>query len=286
MFDVTVSSTLPTITINYDQLRAALEADLVKYRGVVVTEETLQDCKAARKDLAGMRAKIDAHRKEEKRRLSEPVAAFEGLCKELCELVKSVEAPLQEGIDVFDGRRREEKRAVAESVVREVASEMGLREEYAARLDVLDSYCNLTAKRGDVKSDAWLRATALKERQDADDERLEIVSDAITRLNERTKGDIDPKGAQRLIDAGTATKDILAVLEGQSQAMWNAEHMEEPEPEPAPEEARISPLKRDPEPEVFVKAEISGGLREVQSVLDFMKTRGVRYKILEKGRRA
>ena len=41
-----------------------------KYKGIVVTEEGLQDCKATQKKLAGLRNNIDKYRKDLDQRIS------------------------------------------------------------------------------------------------------------------------------------------------------------------------------------------------------------------------
>ncbi len=94
----------PKIAINYETLSAELDKFLVDYTGLVVTEQTLAGCKAAQKELAGLRVKIDTYRKDKKKELEKPIKDFEAQCKELISLVDSVEQPIKEGIKVFDDR--------------------------------------------------------------------------------------------------------------------------------------------------------------------------------------
>ena len=58
---------LPVIEINYEDVKKSLEETMGKYKGIVVTEEGLQDCKATQKKLAGLRNNIDKYRKDKKR---------------------------------------------------------------------------------------------------------------------------------------------------------------------------------------------------------------------------
>ena len=51
-------------------------------------------------------------------------------------------------------------------LIAEVITETELNEKYGSRLDVLDKYCNLTAKDSDVKADLTTRAFTLKVEQD------------------------------------------------------------------------------------------------------------------------
>ena len=67
----------PVIVINYETLKAELEKFLADYTGIVVTEDTLAGCKAAQKELASLRVKIDTYRKDKKKELEKPIKNFE-----------------------------------------------------------------------------------------------------------------------------------------------------------------------------------------------------------------
>ncbi|WP_405379363.1 DUF1351 domain-containing protein, partial [Phascolarctobacterium sp.] len=143
----------PIIVINYETLKAELEKSLEEYKGLIVTEDTLAGCKAAQKELASLRVKIDTYRKDKKKELEKPIKSFEAQCKELISLVERVELPIKDGIQVFDDQKRAEKRQQAQTIAAEVAAASGLNEKYTAKLDVLDKYTNLTATAKAVRED-------------------------------------------------------------------------------------------------------------------------------------
>ena len=116
---------LPVISINYEEIKANLETEMKKYKGIIVTEETLSDCKQTRKDLAGIRNKIDSYRLEKKKEFAIPIVEFENKCKDLMTLVDEVEAPIKDGIKVFDDVKREEKRTTASKIIEKNNSRHG-----------------------------------------------------------------------------------------------------------------------------------------------------------------
>ena len=156
---------MPVIQINFEELKENLTASLKKYKNMVVTAETLPACKAQKKELASLRTKVDNYRKTKKKELSEPITAFEAQCKELIALISDAEKPLEEGIQVFDDKKRDAKRNFAQGAILEVVKELGLTEKYAIQLTVLDKYCNLTAKEIDVRNDIEQRGLVLQGEQ-------------------------------------------------------------------------------------------------------------------------
>ena len=160
---------LPVIQINFEEMKNALSETLAYYEGIVVAEDNLGECKEAQKELAGVRVKIDNYRKDKKKELSKPIIEFENQCKELIELVEIVEKPIKDGIKIFDNKRREEKKLIAERIIKEISAEYELNEKYAARLTIDERYCNLSIKEIEVKNDVEAKAMALKVEQNSEE---------------------------------------------------------------------------------------------------------------------
>ena len=167
MEDLKVTKELPVIKSNFEEVKTSLTETIAKYTGIVVTEEGLQDCKATQKKLAALRTKIDDFRKTVKKDMEVPIKEFEGQCKELIRLITEAEQPIKDGISIFDNKRREEKRSKVLELIKESVIEHQLSEKYAARLDVLDKYLNLSGSVKSVREDIEQRALSLlKEQED------------------------------------------------------------------------------------------------------------------------
>lgn len=278
----------PKITINYETLKAELTKLLGEYKGLVVTEQTLAGGKAAQKELASLRVKIDTYRKEKKKELEQPIKNFEAQCKELIALVESVEQPIKEGIKVFDDQKREEKRQTALELIAEVVGATGLNEKYAAKLDVIDKYMNLTATVSGVRDDLETRAFALKVEQDREAERLEIIKSVLESENKRLKTPMQLSLWQRAIDNGTPTSEIIASIKEHAALVYEAEN-KPAEPEKQPEATDVPPQEEkqpetpqaQPEKQYTATLKLVGALEELRSVSAFLKQHNISYEVLD-----
>ncbi|MDZ5016654.1 DUF1351 domain-containing protein, partial [Clostridium perfringens] len=176
---IQVNKQLPVITMNFDEIKANLIGNVEKYKGLVVTEEGLKDCKATQKDLAGLRNQIDSYRKEVKKEMEKPIKEFEGQCKELIGLIEDVEKPIKFGIAEFDNKRKEEKREKALEIIKDAIENYKLEGKYSSQLTVLDKYLNLSASQKSVVEDIEQRAEILKQQQNADKAKAEMLKATI-----------------------------------------------------------------------------------------------------------
>ena len=98
MLDIKLEKQLPVVQMNFEEVKASLIAGAEKYRGIVVTEESLKDCKVMQKELSKTKNSLDTYRKGIKKEMLIPVTAFENQCKELIGLVAEVESPIKDAI--------------------------------------------------------------------------------------------------------------------------------------------------------------------------------------------
>ncbi len=285
---------VPVIKINFEELKESLSNTLQDYKGLVVTEANLSTCKAKQKELAGIRVKIDNYRKEKKKELSKPITLFEAQCKDLVSLIEQAEKPIKEGIEVFDSQKRDLKRNQAIELAKEVATEYGLSEKYADRLEILDKYCNLTAKSNEVKEDLISKAMTLKVEQDREEELIDIIKDVIDSENERINRKMKFEDFKRYIDRGMSAKDVIAEIKLSASRIYEAENPLIPEPIPEPTPAPISETAKEPinepifepvqeEPTYYAVYRITGKHGQLLSVSKFLKDNGINYTVTDDG---
>lgn len=278
----------PIIAINYETLKAELQNMLESYKGLVVTEETLAGGKAAQKELASLRVKIDTYRKDKKKELEKPIKKFEEQCKELISLVDTVEQPIKEGIKVYDDQKREEKRQQALELIAEVAAEQGLNEKYAAQLTVIDKYTNLTATKKAVREDLETRAFALSVEQAREAERLEVIKSVLESENSRLRTKLDLSLWQYEIDAGTTTSRIIEKIKSYAARVYEAENKpaeppkeQQPTETPAQVENPPETAQAQPEKQYTATLQMFGTMVELKAVSTFLKQCHISYKVLE-----
>ncbi|MCT8978282.1 DUF1351 domain-containing protein [Clostridium sp. CX1] len=243
--EIELNKQLPVIVMNFEEVKASLSQTIEKYKGIVVTEDGLQDCKATQKELAGMRVKIDNYRKEVKKEMSKPITEFEGKCKELIKLIEDAEQPIKNGITIFDNAKREEKKQVALDIISEIVKEHQLSEKYASQLSVLDKYMNLSTKPKDVKKDVEQRAFVLLQEQIKEQEMLEIIQDTIDNANKSINTPLKLEDFQSLLNINMPTSKIIQEINKRAELIREAEKPRTTEPTVINTDCEIEPIQKE-----------------------------------------
>jgi len=193
MKELEVNKVLPVINANFEEVKESLNQSLEKYKGIVVTEETLQDCKKTQQDLGKVEKGIEDFRKSVKKDMEVPIKEFEAKCRELTSLIGEVKKPIKEGIVLYDTKRKEEKKKQAEEIIKEFIISLALSEKYSRQLTVLDKYTNLSASKKSVVEDVQARGQALKQQQDSEEKEIENTKASINAFVDSINEDINSK---------------------------------------------------------------------------------------------
>lgn len=103
-------SILPSvIDFNFEELRSEIEARLVKYNNLVVTESDIKNAKSDKANLNKLITVIEDRRKEIKKQCLEPYNDFEKKCKELVSLIKAPINKIDVQIKEFDEIKKQKK---------------------------------------------------------------------------------------------------------------------------------------------------------------------------------
>lgn len=290
-----IESTLPVININFDEVNKALDETLTKYEGLVVTEETLKGCKTAQKELASLRTEVDNTRKSIKKKMSEPISKFEDMCKYLIEKIEKVEAPIKDGIKVFDDQKKEEKRKAAQIIIAEEVLLAELNEKYASMIELKDRYCNLTISAEEIRTDVKAQTLALQVQQKAEEDKINVILSAIESENQNLECKMQYQDFDYEVESGRSLSDILASIKMHARQIYKAEHPEEfaPKEEHKPDvKAEAEQPKEETKIETTeVKEEyfsvtftITGNLEECRKVSAWLKDNKVNYKVVDQRR--
>lgn len=300
MKDMEVTKELPVIKSNFEDVKASLTETIDKYKGIVVTEEGLQDCKATQKELAGLRNKIDDFRKTVKKDMEGPIKVFEGQCKELIGLISEAEQPIKDGIVIFDNKRREEKRTKALELIKESIETHQLSEKYAAKLDVLDKYLNLSGSVKSVREDIEQRAINLAKEQEDEIKAKEMQKATILATIESVNVNINSKlkieDFQRYIDMNLPLDRIVREINVRAESIRKAENPPEPPKEeikpvePVKENktvsADIKPIKepvKQTERLYFYELKVIANEENMLKLKELIQSDGFQYETLNKG---
>lgn len=305
MKEIQINKQLPVITMNFEEVKASLIENMERYKGIIVTEESLKDCKATQKDLAGLRNKLDTYRKDVKKEMEKPIKAFESDCKELIGLIAEVEAPIKFGILEFDNKRKEEKRKFADIKIFETCQALGLEKKYADQLTVLDKYLNLSASAKSVLEDIEQRAEALKQQQNMDKVKDEMIKanieSALETVNLTLKTPLEYKNFEKYLALGWDGPRIVREINERAAQIRQAEKAAEEmatkkiEEEKQKEEVQVpmdlkpkapevpKEVKED-EPRFYVELYVEHNLEEMKILSKYLKDKGYKYIVREQGK--
>lgn len=286
---------LPVITIDFDSLKKQLTQAVADYKSLVVTEDQLSLCKEKQRELSGLRNKIDRYRKDVKAEMSKPIVEFEDKCKDLIKIVEQAERSLKDGIQVFDDKKREEKRKIAEQLRQAIIEQHELKPKYAEQLTILDKYMNLIAKASEVREDLEQRAFILLGEQNKEQEMLDIINDTIANANKDIKAQLSIADFQRLIDRGLSARDIITEINMRAKQIREAEspptelgepqqEVSKPETESLPEPAQQAAGSVKDESFYFVELRIEETWKGIAKLSELLKNNGFIYTVLNKGK--
>lgn len=127
---VDVEMQTPEIKItNKEKLDALVDAVVKKYSGIVVTEDTLKECKKTLAELRKLSKELNAKRLEKQREYETPVKEFKAQIDAYINQINDVISDIKQGTDEFEEKRKAEKKAEIRNAISEMAENYGVDPE-------------------------------------------------------------------------------------------------------------------------------------------------------------
>ncbi|MBD7914524.1 DUF1351 domain-containing protein [Clostridium sp. Sa3CUN1] len=309
MKELIVKTTNATVNVNFEEVKASLVENLEKYKGIVVTDDNLKDCKDIQKGLSKLKKDIDSNRKEIKKQLEAPIKNFEGQCKELVCLISEVDAPIKEGIAIFDEMKREEKREYAREIIKDALVKYPLDDKYSNSLTVLDKYTLVATSKKAIKEDIFNRAEGLYKIQEDEkrvyQENLVIIKETIDQANlnliSKLNADIYIKKLEEGMNPTYIIREIndtaSNLREAEERAAKIAEEKakreqeqlekkgdikEEPKEEANSSKGTLENIKKDDTQLFQVKIEFELTLNEAIKLNKFLESNNIKFNTISK----
>lgn len=181
------------IKFNKAELQAELSESLDKYRGLIVTADTIPEAKEVRAKVNKVATAINNEKKRVKKIMSEPVTRFENDVKELLAMCESVSSAIDTQIKAFEEKTKADKRADLQNTFNAAIASIA---EYASFDEVFDPrWLNATFGIGDAERTI-----------DQFVERRKMDVDALEQI------DADPTVKAMLVSRFMQTKSLSDVL--------------------------------------------------------------------------
>lgn len=162
---VDVEMQTPEIKItNKEKLDTLVGAVVKKYSGIVVTEDTLKECKKTLAELRKLSKELNAKRLEKQREYETPVKEFKAQIDAYINQINDVISDIKQGTDEFEEKRKAEKKVEIKNAISEMAENYGVDPE---TIEIDKKWLN---KSMTMKKVAEEIANKMKEKQRLDDD--------------------------------------------------------------------------------------------------------------------
>jgi len=174
MKEIVISSTLPVINGNFDEIKAELTEQLKQF-DLIVDESSVKTAKSMATQINKLSKEIDDLRKKEIAKLSAPLKEFEAKMKELKNLCQDSRQNLISQVKVFEDKKRDRVLELLTILKSEVEAKYGIKEGFEIEIPFdLAILSNLT-KNGlskKARDEIEARVLAKKRLQEKIDTRL------------------------------------------------------------------------------------------------------------------
>ena len=221
-----LSTTMPVIGFNYDEIKSELVRLTEKYQGLIVTAETLKSCKTTQRELASLRKQINTYMVKISREVKQHVEPFRDQCKELIAVVLEVESPIKESLVVFETERKENQRLWVVDIVNEMIEKYRLGDNYSSRIVTEERFLNATITEDEVVNNIESQAKVLSEIQNKVKDRYEMLISTIKMNNEKliTPFKLSDFGMMQEQIETLVMEDAIATITKRASDRYNAEN--------------------------------------------------------------
>lgn len=162
---ISVEMETPEIKItNKEKLDALVDAVVKKYSGIVVTEDTLKECKKTLTELRKLSKELNAKRLEKQRQYETPVKEFKAQIDAYINQINDVISDIKQETDEFEEKRKAEKQEAIQNLINEMAGNYGVDPE---TIEIDKKWLNKSTTMKKITEEI---ANKMKEKQRLDDD--------------------------------------------------------------------------------------------------------------------
>ena len=154
--------------LNKEKLDAMVATVVEKYSGIVVTEDTLPECKKTLAELRKLSKELNAKRLEKQREYETPVKEFKTQIDAYINQINGVISDIKQGTDEFEEKRKVKKKKKIKNTISEMAGNYGVKPE---EIEIDKKWLN---KSMTMKKVAEEIAKQMKDKQRLDDDWLVV----------------------------------------------------------------------------------------------------------------
>lgn len=276
----------PIVITNEAQLKQAITDYAAKYKGLVVTEDTLTDTKSVRAEMRKVVTELDANRKRVKKGYNQPLNDFETRIKSLKATINQVIEPIDQGIKDLEDKQREQRLLAVQALIDEMAPNYGVT---AADIEINPEWLNKSISHKKLLDSIAGTMTAIKAERD----RI-----ATEELSVRKYAEANGQQSEGWVTQVSAGVDLVEIFKRIDQSVIRQKEVAEQERKAEEAAAAVEKMKQkqvgsktvDTEtgelvnvvPELIeTRLRIAGTQQQLQALKQFMDDSAIEYEYLE-----
>lgn len=169
------------VAIKADWNKATVQEYLVavteRYKGLVVTDENVDDMAKTLREIVKLRTSLKSFKTKGMKQLKEPANNFNYEIEQLMGIIANVELPLKTQLDGYEKKRQEELETKFGKEIELKAQSAGLRDEFVREFNVDPRWYNKTYKWSQICKDIDAEIGQLSELQRLSDERQALIAE-------------------------------------------------------------------------------------------------------------
>jgi hypothetical protein len=249
-----ITETLPSITLNIEELERWARGVVEPYQGLVVTEDQVPAIKSEMAALNKVKDKLETARKEAVRRVSAPIREFEDRIKAVTAIIVEARSGLDMQVKAFEERQRADKQREVEFLIRDTLDQHKVP---GLEIQIQAAWLNKSTPLKTVKAEveAMILGHIQREREIAELERARqdralAVENHLAAQNLANGTAVPVAMFQNQIAGGAPLADVLAEVTAYCAAQRERnEHITTPRvavPAPAPVMQPVTPGAKPP----------------------------------------
>ena len=152
---LSIQTQAPKISVNFETVAAALDAELKHYASLVVTPDNIKGAKKAATEINKLAGEIDQRRKDAVADVSAPIKEFESQMKDLHGRCKSVRQGILDQADKYESQVREQARQLLTERRTELWDDASVADEFRkAEVDDLAERLSSITDKGNLAKSA------------------------------------------------------------------------------------------------------------------------------------
>lgn len=204
------------IEFNHEDIVKELDETLKHYKGLVFTEDATTELRKTLSELRKGKSAIHDYGVDTRRELNVPVKEFSDKVKSIESKFDSVIDPLNEQLQEYVERERDEKLKKLEEFKEEYIAEYELNDNYAEQIEIGDSLLNKSTSLKVAKESIEFRVKNLKMEQDQEAANKTIIETTVKLANSENDLSLSIEPYIRLLEFN-GVEEIKSQIESDAQ---------------------------------------------------------------------